>query len=186
MRKNRLKELNKLSKKSKSIVFTLLGIFILILLFLNYQSYKNDNQKQDNINYNYINNIISNNSQPTENLLIKRIAQSSNIKAYRTFTIGFANFEKVQEFRKSKDYLLESISGEKKARINYFNYGDQYYIRSVFSEKNDIIYSNQIIHKDDLWKWLKFDEMQEEFSLTSDSNILDDLIEFKIKNKEWV
>lgn len=182
MRSNRLRELNKTSKGSKIFISFLIISVILLFGYKFYLDKKKGVDIVEKANYDYINSLISNNSQPTETLLIKRLSNSYKIKADEVFTIGVPDSSTIKTLAKKEDYNIDSISGFKKARINYFNYLNKYYIRSIYSEKNDLIYSNQIIEKNDLYKWKKFDELQQEFTLNPTQENYEKVIQYKKEN----
>ena len=114
MRSNRLRELNKTSKGSKIFISFLIISVILLFGYKFYLDKKKGVDIVEKANYDYINSLISNNSQPTETLLIKRLSNSYKIKADEVFTIGVPDSSTIKTLAKKEDYNILDLSILKK------------------------------------------------------------------------
>lgn len=96
---------------------------------------------------------------PTESKMISVF--NSNTKNFEAFAVYDIGSEKKISDPDSSFYKLEPISGDNKAKINYFRLEDGTYLRSVYNVNNDYIIGNYQIKESSLATWQKFDKAQE-------------------------
>lgn len=99
---------------------------------------------------------------PTESKMISVFnSNTKNFEAFAVYDIGSA--KKISD-PDSSFYKLEPISGDNKAKINYFRLEDGTYLRSVYNVNNDYIIGNYQIKESSLATWQKFDKAQEDLA----------------------
>lgn len=99
---------------------------------------------------------------PTESKMISVF--NSNTKNFEAFAVYDIGSEKKISDPDSSFYKLEPISGDNKAKINYFRLEDGTYLRSVYNVNNDYIIGNYQIKESSLATWQKFDKAQEDLA----------------------
>lgn len=99
---------------------------------------------------------------PTESKMINVF--NSNTKNFEAFAVYDIGSEKKISDPDSSFYKLEPISGDNKAKINYFRLEDGTYLRSVYNVNNDYIIGNYQIKESSLATWQKFDKAQEDLA----------------------
>lgn len=99
---------------------------------------------------------------PTESKMISVF--NSNTKNFEAFVVYDIGSEKKISDPDSSFYKLEPISGDNKAKINYFRLEDGTYLRSVYNVNNDYIIGNYQIKESSLDTWQKFDKAQEDLA----------------------
>lgn len=99
---------------------------------------------------------------PTESKMISVF--NSNTKNFEAFSVYDIGSEKKISDPDSSFYKLEPISGDNKAKINYFRLEDGTYLRSVYNVNNDYIIGNYQIKESSLDTWQKFDKAQEDLA----------------------
>lgn len=99
---------------------------------------------------------------PTESKMISVF--NSNTKDFEAFAVYDIGSEKKISDPDSSFYKLEPISGDNKAKINYFRLEDGTYLRSVYNVNNDYIIGNYQIKESSLSTWQKFDKAQEDLA----------------------
>lgn len=99
---------------------------------------------------------------PTESKMISVF--NSNTKNFAAFAVYDIGSEKKISDPDSSFYKLEPISGDNKAKINYFRLEDGTYLRSVYNVNNDYIIGNYQIKESSLATWQKFDKAQEDLA----------------------
>lgn len=99
---------------------------------------------------------------PTESKMISVF--NSNTKNFEAFAVYDIGSEKKISDPDSSFYKLEPISGDNKAKINYFRLEDGTYLRSVYNVNNDYIIGNYQIKESSLDTWQKFDKAQEDLA----------------------
>lgn len=99
---------------------------------------------------------------PTESKMISVF--NSNTKNFEAFAVYDIGSEKKISDPDSSFYKLEPISGDNKAKINYFRLEDGTYLRSVYNVNNDYIIGNYQIKESSLSTWQKFDKAQEDLA----------------------
>ena len=99
---------------------------------------------------------------PTEGKMISVF--NSNTKNFEAFAVYDIGSEKKISDPDSSFYKLEPISGDNKAKINYFRLEDGTYLRSVYNVNNDYIIGNYQIKESSLATWQKFDKAQEDLA----------------------
>lgn len=85
-------------------------------------------------------------------------SNSKNFEAFAVYDIGSKSSISDPD---SSNYKLEPISGDNKAKINYFRLEDGTYLRSVYNVNNDYIIGNYQIKESSLDIWQRFDKAQE-------------------------
>ena len=96
---------------------------------------------------------------PTESKMISVF--NSNTKNFEAFAVYNIGSEKYISDPDSSFYKLSPISGDNKAKVNYFRLEDGTYLRSVYNVNNDYIIGNYQIKESSLSKWQQFDKAQE-------------------------
>lgn len=99
---------------------------------------------------------------PTESKMISVF--NSNTKNFEAFAVYDIGSEKKISDPDSSFYKLEPISGDNKAKINYFRLEDGTYLRSVYNVNNDYIIGNYQIKESSLDTWQRFDKAQEDLA----------------------
>lgn len=99
---------------------------------------------------------------PTESKMISVF--NSNTKNFEAFAVYDIGSEKKISDPDSSFYKIEPISGDNKAKINYFRLEDGTYLRSVYNVNNDYIIGNYQIKESSLATWQKFDKAQEDLA----------------------
>lgn len=99
---------------------------------------------------------------PTESKMISVF--NSNTKNFEAFAVYDIGSEKKISDPDSSFYKLEPISGDNKAKINYFRLEDGTYLRSVYNVNNNYIIGNYQIKESSLDTWQKFDKAQEDLA----------------------
>ena len=99
---------------------------------------------------------------PTESKMISVF--NSNTKNFEAFAVYDIGSEKKISDPDSSFYKLVPISGDTKAKINYFRLEDGTYLRSVYNVNNDYIIGNYQIKESSLATWQKFDKAQEDLA----------------------
>ena len=85
-------------------------------------------------------------------------SNSKNFEAFAVYDIGSKSSISDPD---SSNYKLEPISGDNKAKVNYFRLEDGTYLRSVYNVNNDYIIGNYQIKESSLDVWQRFDKAQE-------------------------
>lgn len=86
---------------------------------------------------------------------------SSNSKNFEAFAVYNIGSDAPISDPDSSYYKLEPISGDNKAKVNYFRLEDGTYLRSVYNVNNDYIIGNYQIKESSLDVWQRFDKAQE-------------------------
>ena len=155
--------MNPLTKKiliAATTLFTLGVVALAIFNVANNNSFKNSRRGFSNCIRKDC--FISKRLLSSEDKMISVFSSNSeNFEAFAVYDIGSKSPISDPE---SSYYKLEPISGDNKAKVNYFRLEDGTYLRSVYNVNNDYIIGNYQIKESSLDVWQRFDKAQEELS----------------------
>jgi hypothetical protein len=158
-----LAELNKMNPLTKKILiaattlFTLGVVALAIFNVANNNSLKTPEEVAQTVSGRIAS--LSNAYYQSESKMISVFSSNSkNFEAFAVYDIGSKSYISDPD---SSNYKLEPISGDNKAKINYFRLEDGTYLRSVYNVNNDYIIGNYQIKESSLDVWQRFDKAQE-------------------------
>lgn len=158
-----LAELNKMNPLTKKILiaattlFTLGVVSLAIFNVANNNSLKTPEEAAQTVSGRIAS--LSNAYYQSESKMISVFSSNSkNFEAFAVYDIGSKSSISDPD---SSNYKLEPISGDNKAKINYFRLEDGTYLRSVYNVNNDYIIGNYQIKESSLDIWQRFDKAQE-------------------------
>lgn len=161
-----LAELNKMNPLTKKILiaattlFTLGVVALAIFNVANNNSLKTPEEVSQTVSGRIAS--LSNAYYQSENKMISVFSSNSNnFEAFAVYDIGSKAPISDPE---GSYYKLEPISGDNKAKVNYFRLEDGTYLRSVYNVNNDYIIGNYQIKESSLDVWQRFDKAQEDLS----------------------
>ena len=158
-----LAELNKMNPLTKKILiaattlFTLGVVSLAIFNVANNNSLKTPEEAAQTVSGRIAS--LSNAYYQSESKMISVFSSNSkNFEAFAVYDIGSKSSISDPD---SSNYKLEPISGDNKAKVNYFRLEDGTYLRSVYNVNNDYIIGNYQIKESSLDVWQRFDKAQE-------------------------
>lgn len=158
-----LAELNKMNPLTKKILiaattlFTLGVVSLAIFNVANNNSLKTPEEAAQTVSGRIAS--LSNAYYQSESKMISVFSSNSkNFEAFAVYNIGSKSPMSDPE---TSYYKLEPISGDNKAKVNYFRLEDGTYLRSVYNVNNDYIIGNYQIKESSLDVWQRFDKAQE-------------------------
>ena len=161
-----LAELNKMNPLTKKILiaattlFTLGVVALAIFNVVNNNSLKTPEEVSQTVSGRIAS--LSNAYYQSESKMISVF--SSNSKNFEAFAVYDIGSKAPISDPEASYYKLEPISGDNKAKVNYFRLEDGTYLRSVYNVNNDYIIGNYQIKESSLDVWQRFDKAQEELS----------------------
>ena len=159
----RLAELNKMNPLTKKILIAATTLFTLGVVSLAVFNVVNSNylKTPEEVAQTVSGRIasLSNAYYQSESKMISVFSSNSkNFEAFAVYDIGSKSSISDPD---SSNYKLEPISGDNKAKVNYFRLEDGTYLRSVYNVNNDYIIGNYQIKESSLDVWQRFDKAQE-------------------------
>lgn len=158
-----LAELNKMNPLTKKILIAATTLFTLGVVSLAVFNVVNSNylKTPEEVAQTVSGRIasLSNAYYQSESKMISVFSSNSkNFEAFAVYDIGSKSSISDPD---SSNYKLEPISGDNKAKVNYFRLEDGTYLRSVYNVNNDYIIGNYQIKESSLDVWQRFDKAQE-------------------------